>query len=91
MFIGREFMVRINKKRVGSDHGDRDIKVDQNLIKADQLLEISTAKNVYIESLECRGMEIIAAKIFLKGKIISHGPVVLAAMEICIDNESTSI
>ncbi|MDR1982342.1 MAG: hypothetical protein LBQ08_00895 [Holosporaceae bacterium] len=84
-------MVRINKKRMNSDRGDRDITIDRNLVKADQLLEISTAKNVYIESVECSGIKIIAAKIFLRGDIISHGPIVLAATEICVNDRNASI
>jgi hypothetical protein len=39
-------MVRINRKRVDADRGDKDITVDRNSVKANQLLEITTAKNV---------------------------------------------
>ncbi|MDR2794867.1 MAG: hypothetical protein LBB12_03760 [Holosporaceae bacterium] len=78
-------MVRINRKRVDGDRGDKDIKIDRNSIKANQFLEIATAKNVHIESVECGGMRILAKEIFLDGDIVSSGPVVLSAMEIHIN------
>jgi hypothetical protein len=81
-------MVRINGKRVSADRGDKDIKIDQNSIKADQFLEIATAKSVRIKSIECYGMKILAKEIFLDGDIISSGPVVPAATEIHINREA---
>jgi hypothetical protein len=78
-------MVRINRKRVSVDRGDKDIKIDRNSIKADQFLEISTTKSVLIESVECAGMRILAKKVFLVGEIVSSGPVILAAMEVHIN------
>jgi hypothetical protein len=80
-------MVRINRKRIGADHGDIDIKVDRSFIGADQFLEITTAKNVYLESMECGGMKILSRKIFINGEILSSGPVVLAAAELYINGE----
>jgi hypothetical protein len=82
-------MVRINRKIVDADRGDKDIKIDRNSIKANQFLEISTAKSVHIESMKCGGMRILAKAIFLKGDIVSSGPIVLAAMEIHINREVT--
>jgi hypothetical protein len=81
-------MVRINRKKVSVDRSDKDIKVDRNSIKANQFLEISTAKNVHIESVECGGMRILAKEIFLEGDIVSSGPVVLAAMKIHVNREA---
>jgi hypothetical protein len=81
-------MVRINRKRAGADHGDKDIRIDRNSIGAGQFLEVSTAKSVLIESMECAGMRILAEKIFLVGEIVSSGPVVLAAMEVRINKEA---
>ncbi|MDR2682000.1 MAG: hypothetical protein LBB29_03065 [Holosporaceae bacterium] len=80
-------MVKINKKKINIHDDDKDIKIDRNSIKASQYLEIATEKNVYIESIECCGMRILAKKIFLDGDIVSYGPVILAAMEICINKE----
>jgi hypothetical protein len=80
-------MVRINRKRVNADHGDKDIKIGRNSIELNQFLEISTAKSVYIESIKCCGMSILAKKISLDGEIVSSGPIVLAAMEIHINKE----
>jgi hypothetical protein len=81
-------MVRINKKRVDADRGDKDIKIDRNSITANQFLEIATAKSVHIESIKCDEMRILANEIFLDGDIVSSGPVVLAAMEIHIYREA---
>lgn len=83
-------MVRINRKRIGADHGDRDITIAQNLIEADQFLEIATVKDVFIESLECGGMRIMSKRIFVNGEIICHGPIVLAATEIHINNSEAA-
>jgi hypothetical protein len=80
-------MVRINRKRISADRGDKDIKIDRNSINASQFLEISTTKNVRIESVECDGMRILAKRIFLEGDIVSSGPIILAAMEIHINRE----
>jgi hypothetical protein len=81
-------MVRINSKRTGADHGDKDIKIDRNLIEQDQFLEIATAKSVRIESIKCGGMKILAKEIFLDGDIASSGPIILAAMQIHINREA---
>ncbi|MDR2682026.1 MAG: hypothetical protein LBB29_03205 [Holosporaceae bacterium] len=78
-------MIRINKKRTSVNHDNKDIKIARDSIKADQFLEIATAKSVYLESIECGGIKILAKKIFFENEIIFHGPVVLAAMEIHIN------
>jgi hypothetical protein len=84
-------MVKINRKRVGANYGDRDIKIDRNSIGADQFLEVITARGVHIGSLECSGMKILAEKIFFDGEITSSGPIILAAMEIYINREAAVI
>ncbi|MDR2267988.1 MAG: hypothetical protein LBD81_00880 [Holosporaceae bacterium] len=81
-------MVRINGKKVKADRGGKDIKVGRNAVDANQFLEIATAKSVHIESMECGGMRILAKKIFLDGKIVSSGSIILAAMEIHINREA---
>ncbi|MDR0678306.1 MAG: alanine:cation symporter family protein [Holosporaceae bacterium] len=57
-------MVRINRKRAIADWNGKDIKINRDLIKANQFLEIATTKNVRIESIACSGMKILARKIF---------------------------
>jgi hypothetical protein len=81
-------MVRINRKRIDADRGDKDIRIDRNSIKPNQFLEITTAKSVHIESIKCGGMRILAKEIRLDGDIVSQGPIVLAAMQIYINREA---
>ncbi|MDR3179557.1 MAG: hypothetical protein LBT70_01530 [Holosporaceae bacterium] len=75
-------MVRTNSKRNSTDHGNKNIKIDRNSIKANQFLEITTAKSIPIESIRCSGMGILAKKTRLDGEIISSEPIILAAMKI---------
>jgi hypothetical protein len=82
------FMVSINGKRVTADHGNKDVRVNQKLIDADQFLEVVTAKSVFIESIKCGGMKILSKEIFIEGNIVSHGPIVLAAMQIHVNRET---
>jgi hypothetical protein len=81
-------MVRINKKRVMVNCNYKDIEITKDSIKSDQFLEIITARNVHLGSLECGGMKVLAKEIFIEGDIASSGSIVLAAMQIHTRRES---
>lgn len=78
-------MIKIDGKKIAFSDENEDVKIDKDFIGKDQFLEIATAKNVHLGSLECNGIRIIARNIYINGKVVSHSPIVLAGMKIFIN------